>query len=92
MECVPYIYLTAVARINWWLGALGWLGRERTEILPTNVRYKIVTEFIILLLLYFGDRLGLVDFRVETGISLYSIIFNVINKQNISSVVFNFLF
>lgn len=92
MECVPYIYLTAVARINWWLGALGWVETERTQILPTNVRYKIVTEFIILLLLYFGDRLGLVDFRVETGISLYSIIFNVINKQNISSVVFNFLF
>jgi len=60
--------------------------------LPTNVRYKIVTEFITLFLLCFGDRHGLVDIRVETEISLYGIIFNVINKQNISSVFFNFDF
>ena len=68
------------------------MGRGGTQILPTNVRYKIVTEFLILFLLCFGDRHGLVDIRVETEISLYGILFNVIKKQNISSVVFNFDF
>jgi hypothetical protein len=63
-----------------------------TENLPTNVRYKIVREFLILIPLYFGDRNGLVDFRVETEISLYSIMFNVINQQNISFFVFDFDF
>ena len=77
MECVPYM---VVARINCWLGGVEWAGRGGTEILPTNVRHKTVTVFIILFFLCFGERHGLVDIRVETEISLYGTILNVINK------------